>query len=178
MHARAMNDVPERARGMFACLGDASRFRIVATLAAGERCVSELAREVALSQSCTTRHLQTLKRSGLVSGERRGKRVVFRLLADDPQVDGLLRWMGRSRPVAPGARPARRPAKAAPPALRPPAAGVPTAHRLHAPLPDPAPRDPAPTNPGGPAPEAASTLEDPESARPLARRGDLEDFLL
>ncbi len=173
MHARAMNDVPERARGMFACLGDASRFRIVATLATGERCVSELAREVALSQSCTTRHLQTLKRSGLVSGERRGKRVVFRLLADDPQVDGLLRWMGRSRTAA-TAQSARRRAKATAPTFARPAGGETGAGAPPPPLPGPAPGEP----PGDPAPESASTPEAPASARPFARRDDLEDFLL
>ncbi len=178
MHARAMNDVPERARGMFACLGDASRFRIVATLAAGERCVSELAREVALSQSCTTRHLQTLKRSGLVSGERRGKRVVFRLLADDPQVDGLLRWMGRTRPAAPMARPARRRAQTAGPATTRLAGGEAAARPLDPPSPRPAPAGTAPPDPASPAPEAVLKLEDPGASRPLARRDDLEDFLL
>lgn len=88
-----MHSHGDRARGLFACLGEASRYRIVATLSAGERCVSELARDVALSQSCTTRHLQALERVGLVAGVRQGKRVVFRLRTDDPRVGGLLEWI-------------------------------------------------------------------------------------
>lgn len=107
-----MNSDAEHTRGLFACLGEASRYRIVATLSTGERCVTELAREVSLSQSCTTRHLQALERVGLVAGARRGKRVVFRLRVDDPRVGGLLEWIradaleGRAGAPEPG-RPGR-----------------------------------------------------------------------
>ena len=73
-----------------ACLGDTSRYRMVHVLANGERCVTELARRVGLSQSCTTRHLQVLRGSGLVSRARSGKRVMFALSLADPAVRGLL----------------------------------------------------------------------------------------
>lgn len=81
-----------RTQRVLACIGDRSRFRVVTALVAGEYCVSDLAREVGLSQSCTTRHLQTLQREGLVSRVRQGKRVIFRLRDDEPEINGLLEW--------------------------------------------------------------------------------------
>jgi DNA-binding transcriptional ArsR family regulator len=87
-----MNPTRTHSRSMLACLGDASRFDLVYSLIEAERCVTELARKVGLSQSCTTRHLQVLAREGLVLGERQGKRVVFRLRRDEPSVIALLEW--------------------------------------------------------------------------------------
>ena len=55
-----------------------------------ERSVSQLARAVRLSQSCTTRHLQALERAGLVKGVRDGKRVVFRPSPRDATARGVL----------------------------------------------------------------------------------------
>lgn len=74
------------------CLGDPSRFQLVSLLVRGQRCVSELAQEVGLSQSCTTRHLQALQREQMVRGKRDGKRVMFRLCLEEPEVRALLAW--------------------------------------------------------------------------------------
>lgn len=82
-----------RARRLLACLGDPSRFRVIAKLAASEYCVTELAHEIGLSQSCTTRHLQALQREGIVSGIRSGKRVVFTLSVEEPMIAGLVGWV-------------------------------------------------------------------------------------
>ena len=79
MHRGAMNRDLDQSRLRLACLADASRFRIVLSLLEAERCVSDLASRVGLSQSCTTRHLQALQAVGLVRGARDGKRVVFRI---------------------------------------------------------------------------------------------------
>ncbi|TMQ54655.1 MAG: winged helix-turn-helix transcriptional regulator, partial [Candidatus Eisenbacteria bacterium] len=92
MHAYAMDRRAARSRNILACLGDSSRFRIALLLLEGERCVTELALAVGLSQSCTTRHLQYLEREGLVRGARQGKRVVFRLRSDRARVRELLAW--------------------------------------------------------------------------------------
>jgi len=73
------------------CLGDESRFRVMTELVRGDRCVTELATLVGLSQSCTTRHLQVLERGGLVTSRRLGKRVVF-CVRDEPRVVSLLAW--------------------------------------------------------------------------------------
>jgi DNA-binding transcriptional ArsR family regulator len=77
-------------RPVLACLGVASRFRLVRALAGADRCVGELAAAVGLSQSCTTRHLQALERLGLVKGRREGRRVRFRLSVEAPGLGGLL----------------------------------------------------------------------------------------
>jgi DNA-binding transcriptional ArsR family regulator len=96
MHDSAMNDSDldgTHAQPVLACLGVASRFRLVMALAVADRCVGELARVVGLSQSCTTRHLQALERVGLVKGSREGRRVRFRLRAEAPGLSELLDWV-------------------------------------------------------------------------------------
>lgn len=98
MHPGAMNQRASRSREILACLGDASRFRLVLSLIERQGCVTELARRVRLSQSCTTRHLQFLEREGIVRGLREGKRVVFRLEAGQPRVRELLAWVMASAP--------------------------------------------------------------------------------
>ncbi len=92
MHLHAMDLSERRARRLLACLGDPSRFRLARCLLDGERCVTDLAVEVGLSQSCTTRHLQALQREGVVLGSRDGKRVMFRLCRELPDVGALLEW--------------------------------------------------------------------------------------
>jgi len=79
-------------RHMLACIGDHSRYLVIRTLAGGGQCVTEVARRIGRSQSCTTRHLQALARGGIVERERQGKRVVFTLRLDDPRVRGLVEW--------------------------------------------------------------------------------------
>ncbi len=190
MHARAMNGQDEhqaRARRLLACLGVPSRFRLMCSLTGCERCVTELAAEIGLSQSCTTRHLQALQREGLVHGVRRGKRVVFHALLEDAHAGGLLAWVLASPGAAAGlisgagihrdhaahtraaraSRPrrAKRGPEGAGQEARPGASTVAPA----------AGREPAGDHPA----EVGSGAE-PEAARspvPL-RRGDLEDYLL
>jgi len=105
-----MTAATSRIRRLMSCLGEPSRFELVRLLARGERCVTDLAAEVGLSQSCTTRHLQALRREGLAEGRRDGKRVLFRLLAEEPHVADLIAWAisARARPGALGGpRPTR-----------------------------------------------------------------------
>jgi DNA-binding transcriptional ArsR family regulator len=92
MHVPAMINGDGRARRILACLGHRSRFRVVATLLSGDQCVTDLAGQIGLSQSCTTRHLQVLQREGIVEGARSGKRVVFRLCVDEPWITSLIAW--------------------------------------------------------------------------------------
>lgn len=84
-----------------ACLGDPSRFRIVQRLTEARLCVTELAGNVRLSQSCTTRHLQALTAAGLVRPERAGKRVLYVLREDDADVARLLDWIRQPGAIAP-----------------------------------------------------------------------------
>ena len=106
MHADAM-DSSQVFQRRLACLGDPSRFRIVQRLAEARLCVSELAGNVRLSQSCTTRHLQALTAVGLVKPERAGKRVLYVLREDDADVARLLEWV-RQPGSAPASAPDRR----------------------------------------------------------------------
>jgi len=88
MHDDAMVET----RHMLACIGDHSRYLVIMTLAGGGQCVTEVAKRIGRSQSCTTRHLQALARGGIVERQRQGKRVVFTLRLDDPRVRGLVEW--------------------------------------------------------------------------------------
>jgi hypothetical protein len=124
-----------------------------------ERCVTEIARDVGLSQSCTTRHLQALARHGLVRRRRAGKRVLFTLDPREPLIRELLEWAASAGggAVAPERRPSAPPSD--------PRAG---------PTPGPPPATVA-----GPAEES---LEKPGPSsgvrRAPLRPGDLEDYLL
>jgi DNA-binding transcriptional ArsR family regulator len=63
----------------FAALGDRNRRVIVATLAAGERCVGELADELPISRPAVSRHLRILQEAGLVTHRPDGVRNLYRL---------------------------------------------------------------------------------------------------
>jgi len=91
MHPDAMPDSIDRRR-FLACLSDPSRFDLVTRLAAGPRCVTDLAVLIGLSQSCTTRHLQALLREEIVVAERRGRRVVYALRQEGDAIHPVLRW--------------------------------------------------------------------------------------
>jgi DNA-binding transcriptional ArsR family regulator len=168
---------------MLACLGDSSRFRLVAELAGRPRCVTDLARVVGLSQSCTTRHLQALEREGLIVGKRDGKRVVFRLCLEEPEVAALISWALQADPdrgagampdplIVTGANLHREVESGALPrfdAWRPRTgkAGGSEAHQADLDVVQ------AATKNADPAREI-----EPEEPAPRERQGDLEDFLL
>jgi ArsR family transcriptional regulator len=69
-------------------LGHAHRLELLEQLAQGERSVETLAARSGLSVANASQHLQQLRRAGLASARREGKRVLYRL-ADDAVV-GLL----------------------------------------------------------------------------------------
>lgn len=63
----------------FAALGDANRRAIVATLAAGEKSVRDIADSLPISRPAVSRHLRLLKEAGLVSDRAEGVRRIYRL---------------------------------------------------------------------------------------------------
>ena len=75
-------------------LGHAHRLELLEHLAQGERNVEDLAARAGLTLANTSRHLQLLRRAGLVEGRREGKRVYYHL-AEEAAVVGLLRALGR-----------------------------------------------------------------------------------
>ncbi|MEX0839568.1 MAG: metalloregulator ArsR/SmtB family transcription factor [Parvibaculum sp.] len=64
---------------MFKMLGDPSRLRIVTATLAGPRAVGEIAATLGLSVSLVSHHLRLLRATRLVSPERRGKQVFYRV---------------------------------------------------------------------------------------------------
>ena len=167
MHAYAMDMRGRTAQGLMACLGEESRFRLVKALTGGARCVTDLAAEVGLSQSCTTRHLQALERRHIVRGTRDGKRVLYGLREDQPALLPLLAWALRVewagvRSAGKDALTPRRPRRPRALTATPPAS-------VAAP---PPPAEPIPATNEAPAPELASPT------RPGLRGSEIEDFLL
>src|SRR2546429_5406486 len=75
-------------------LGHAQRLELLEHLGQGERNVEDLAGRAGLTIANTSRHLQLLRRAALVHGRREGKRVYYRLAAEDAVV-GLLGALGR-----------------------------------------------------------------------------------
>lgn len=72
-------DAMQRASGLFRLLADGTRLRLLRVLAQDRFNVSELTGILALAQSGVSRHLGLLKDAGLVSEEREGGYVYYRL---------------------------------------------------------------------------------------------------
>ena len=150
-----------------ACLSHSSRFQILLRLLTRPWFVSELAQEVRLSQSCTTRHLQAMSRVGLVRSVRAERRVFFEAERDAPVLAAFEACLGATHtgPLSAGLT-TDRPATAAPRPRPSPARN----DRSRSTIP---PR-------GTGAIEAPDRVEAPPTTVP-GRRGsvdDLEDFLL
>ena len=60
-------------------LGSGHRLELLELLAQGEQAVEMLAERTDLTLANVSQHLQTLRKAGLVSGNRRGKQVIYRL---------------------------------------------------------------------------------------------------
>jgi ArsR family transcriptional regulator len=74
---------------LFAAVGDPTRLRIVAALAATELCVCDLAATLGLSESAISHQLRRLRELGLVRARREGRRVFYAL--DDEHVSTIFR---------------------------------------------------------------------------------------
>jgi len=75
-----MNVNPEA--GVFAALASAPRRQVIAFLAQTALSTSDLAERFGISAPAVSRHLAVLQRAGLVSTERQGQRVLYRLNRD------------------------------------------------------------------------------------------------
>ena len=65
---------------LFRALGDPTRLAIVGALAGGSRCVCDLQADLdAIAPSLLSHHLRTLREVGLISAERRGRWIFYRL---------------------------------------------------------------------------------------------------
>ncbi|MDQ2764688.1 MAG: metalloregulator ArsR/SmtB family transcription factor [Pseudomonadota bacterium] len=79
-------------------LGHEHRIELIEQLAQGPRSVDALATRVGLSVANASQHLQQLRRAGLVSAQRDGKRVIYSL-ADEAETD-IVALIGGLRHVA------------------------------------------------------------------------------
>jgi len=68
---------PERCAKMLASLAAPERLRIVRHLAAGPRCVSDIAAMLGVPAVNASHHLQVLQTAGLVEGRRRGRFIDY-----------------------------------------------------------------------------------------------------
>jgi DNA-binding transcriptional ArsR family regulator len=76
----------QRASRIFRALGDPSRLRLLALLAKGEACVTEVAAAGQEEISTVSQRLRVLRSEGLVSRRRQGKHILYGL-ADQHVVD-------------------------------------------------------------------------------------------
>jgi DNA-binding transcriptional ArsR family regulator len=73
--------VTERSRGdRFAALADPTRRHLLEGLAAADHTVTELMRDVDMSQAAVSQHLRILRDAGLVTAQRDGRHRRYRLM--------------------------------------------------------------------------------------------------
>ncbi len=69
----------QRMAEFFSLLGDPNRLRILSVLAREELCVCDLAATLDMSESAVSHQLRTLRAIRLVSYQKRGRKVFYRL---------------------------------------------------------------------------------------------------
>ncbi len=76
-------------------LADRQRLRILAALTGRELCVCQIIALIKLAPSSVSKHLYILKMAGLISGEKRGKWIYYKLSIKSlsTQVSSLLRTL-------------------------------------------------------------------------------------
>jgi DNA-binding transcriptional ArsR family regulator len=92
----------------FSALADPTRRAILARLAEGEATVNELAAPFELQLPTISKHLKMLENAGLVSSERRGQFVLYKLVRDN-LVNSL---SGYALELCPVGRPLKRESRA------------------------------------------------------------------
>ena len=80
----------EELETLFRALGDRTRLRILALLAAGEVCVCNIHESLRLPQPTVSRHLAYLRRSGLVDARRDGVWMHYRLSPPAERLAGAI----------------------------------------------------------------------------------------
>lgn len=65
--------------GVMRALGDETRLKILESLLAQEKCVSDLVEEIGKQQPHVSHHLRILREAGLIEGLREGQRVCYRI---------------------------------------------------------------------------------------------------
>jgi len=79
----------------FAALADPTRRGILASLAQGERCVTDLAKPHRMSLPAVSKHLRVLEKAGLIRRQRRGR--VHQLALDARPMHEAQQWLAEYR---------------------------------------------------------------------------------
>ena len=79
----------------FGALADPTRRRILANLAEGERCVTDLAKPHRMSLPAVSKHLRVLEKAGLIRRHRNGR--VHRLKLDAAPMKEAQQWIEEYR---------------------------------------------------------------------------------
>jgi DNA-binding transcriptional ArsR family regulator len=95
---------PAAVERLFKVLGDESRLRILQALEQGERSVSEILERTGLAQTLASFHLRVLREAGVLTTERRGPFIFYRLA--DASLPNLLESCARYAGGLGEARPA------------------------------------------------------------------------
>ena len=77
---------------VFHALGDATRRRMLRSLAGGERTVGELAQPFAISLAAASKHIKALEHAGLIRREVRGRTHLCRL--EPGPLASATEWLG------------------------------------------------------------------------------------
>jgi ArsR family transcriptional regulator len=76
---KSQKNLLEARANVFKALGHPSRLAVIDALAGGERCVADLHEEVGADISTVSRHLAVLRSAGILSSEKRGNQVFYKL---------------------------------------------------------------------------------------------------
>ncbi|MBE6008409.1 MAG: helix-turn-helix transcriptional regulator [Lachnospiraceae bacterium] len=77
------------AADFFKVFGDSSRLKLLILLLSGEKCVTDIADKLGMSQSAVSHQLRVLRQSRLVKYRRDGKTVYYSL--DDEHVEDIIK---------------------------------------------------------------------------------------
>ena len=96
---------PAAVERLFKVLGDENRLRILQVLGDGERSVSEILDRTGLAQTLASFHLRTLREAGILTTERRGPFIFYRLA--DASLPNLLEACSKYAETLGEAKPAQ-----------------------------------------------------------------------
>jgi len=91
----------ERAARLFRAVGDVPRLRLLATLAQGEACVSELAAAEKENLSTMSQRLRVLRAEDIVTRRRQGRHINYSL-TDQHVADMIFNALAHASELAPG----------------------------------------------------------------------------
>ncbi len=74
-------------------ISDKNRLRIICMLSSGERCVCEIYKHLELAQNLTSYHLKILEKEGIVSSEKRGVKVFYKL--NNKKIDSNIKLLNK-----------------------------------------------------------------------------------